>query len=120
MTTDNLLAQLFPSCAADIPEQFRLGAPIEQRDYLVDGQLRVWNGPWPKCSARCNWVTSAYKSAARRCWMPTPPSAPSTPPCRAYDRGQGEWPTMRVVDRIRHVEAFLRACANSVMRWSSC
>jgi glyceraldehyde-3-phosphate dehydrogenase (NADP+) len=27
---------------------------------------------------------------------------------RAYNRGQGEWPTMRVVDRIRHVEAFLR------------
>lgn len=45
MTTSNLLAQLFPASAADIPEQFRLAAPIEQRDYLVDGQLQVWNGP---------------------------------------------------------------------------
>ncbi|NWD88089.1 NADP-dependent glyceraldehyde-3-phosphate dehydrogenase, partial [Pseudomonas sp. K5002] len=44
MTTDNLLAQLFPT-AAEIPEQFRLAAPIEQRDYLVGGQLHVWNGP---------------------------------------------------------------------------
>lgn len=26
---------------------------------------------------------------------------------RAYDRGQGSWPTMRVAERIQHVEAFL-------------
>src|SRR5207253_291580 len=25
----------------------------------------------------------------------------------AYDRGQGNWPTMRVAERIQHVEAFL-------------
>jgi len=48
MTTSNLLAQLFPASAAAVPEQFQLGAPIEQRDYLVDGQLQVWNGPLAK------------------------------------------------------------------------
>jgi glyceraldehyde-3-phosphate dehydrogenase (NADP+) len=45
MTTSNLLDELFPATASDIPEQYRLAAPIEQRDYLVDGQLQVWNGP---------------------------------------------------------------------------
>ena len=45
MTTSNLLDELFPATADDIPEQYRLAAPIEQRDYLVDGQLQVWNGP---------------------------------------------------------------------------
>ncbi len=44
MTTANRLDNLFPSLA-EIPEQYRLGEPIEQRDYLVDGQLRTWQGP---------------------------------------------------------------------------
>ncbi|MGV6477660.1 hypothetical protein, partial [Azotobacter vinelandii] len=35
---------VFPSIQ-DIPEKYRLGAPIEQRDYLVDGELRRWDGP---------------------------------------------------------------------------
>ncbi len=38
------LDSLFPSLDA-IPEQYRPDAPIEQRDYLVDGQLRHWDGP---------------------------------------------------------------------------
>ena len=108
MTTDNLLAQLFPSCAADIPEQFRLGAPIEQRDYLVDGQLRVWNGPLAQ-------VLSPVQLGDERVQIGSTPLLDADTALsaldaavRAYDRGQGEWPTMRVVDRIRHVEAFLR------------
>ena len=111
MTTDNLLAQLFPT-AAEIPEQFRLAAPIEQRDYLVGGQLHVWNGPLAE-------VRSPVQ--LRGADGDTPVIIGSTPlldadtaltaldaAVAAYDRGQGAWPTMRVVDRIQHVEAFLR------------
>ncbi|MGH8395275.1 MAG: aldehyde dehydrogenase family protein, partial [Pseudomonas sp.] len=111
MTTDNLLAQLFPT-AAEIPEQFRLAAPIEQRDYLVGGQLHVWNGPLAE-------VRSPVQ--LRGTDGDTPVIIGSTPlldadtaltaldaAVAAYDRGQGAWPTMRVVDRIQHVEAFLR------------
>ncbi|KAA0947755.1 MULTISPECIES: NADP-dependent glyceraldehyde-3-phosphate dehydrogenase [unclassified Pseudomonas] len=111
MSTDNLLANLFPA-AADIPEQFRLAAPIEQRDYLVDGQLRVWDGPLAQ-------VRSPVQLHGPD--GDTPVIIGSTPlldaetaltaldaAVRAYDRGQGSWPTMRVVERIQHVEAFLR------------
>src|SRR5450830_1665049 len=108
MTTDNLLAQLFPTSAADIPEQFRLAAPIEQRDYLVDGQLQVWNGPLAQ-------VLSPVQLGDERVNIGSTPLLDADTALtaldaavRAYDRGQGEWPTMRVVDRIRHVEAFLR------------
>ena len=44
MTTAKVLSNLFPA-ASDIPEAYRLPDPVEQRDYLVDGQLRIWNGP---------------------------------------------------------------------------
>ncbi|MGV6477813.1 hypothetical protein, partial [Azotobacter vinelandii] len=44
MSTESRLHTLFPA-AADIPEQYRPGAPLEQRDYLVDGELRRWDGP---------------------------------------------------------------------------
>lgn len=111
MTTDNLLAHLFPT-AADIPEQYRLAAPIEQRDYLVDGQLQVWAGPLAQ-------VRSPVQLHGPD--GDTPVIIGSTPlldaetaltaldaAVRAYDRGQGTWPTMRVVERIQHVEAFLR------------
>ena len=35
-----------------IPEQYRPDAPIEQRDYLVDGQLRHWDARWRRYAAR--------------------------------------------------------------------
>ncbi|TDR46029.1 glyceraldehyde-3-phosphate dehydrogenase (NADP+) [Pseudomonas brenneri] len=111
MTTNHLLANLFPR-ANDIPEQFRLAAPIEQRDYLVDGQLRTWNGPLAQVRSPVQLVGADGD---------TPVIIGSTPlldadtallaldaAVRAYDRGQGQWPTMRVVERIQHVEAFLR------------
>src|SRR5471032_693770 len=108
MTTSNLLDQLFPTSAADIPEQFRLAAPIEQRDYLVDGQLQVWNGPLAQ-------VLSPVQLGDERVHIGSTPLLDADTALtaldaavRAYDRGQGEWPTMRVAERIQHVEAFLR------------
>ena len=37
------LKQLFPT-AGDIPEEYRLSSPIHQRSWLVNGELRTWNG----------------------------------------------------------------------------
>src|SRR3990167_5556641 len=108
MTTSNLLAQLFPTSGSQIPEQFRVAAPIEQGDYLVDGQLRVWNGPLAR-------VQSPVQLGDERVHIGSTPLLDAETALtaldaavRAYDRGQGEWPTMRVVERIQHVEAFLR------------
>ncbi|WP_375417304.1 hypothetical protein [uncultured Hymenobacter sp.] len=38
-TTADQLTQLFPESDAAIPEQWRLPAPLPQRDYLRDGEL---------------------------------------------------------------------------------
>jgi glyceraldehyde-3-phosphate dehydrogenase (NADP+) len=110
MTTDSRLHNLFPRLA-DIPEQYRLGTPIEQRDYLVDGELRIWNGPLATVYSPVYISTAAGDEQA--ILGKTPQLDADTAlvaldaAVRAYDNGQGAWPTMRVADRIQHVEAFL-------------
>ncbi|PUA43409.1 NADP-dependent glyceraldehyde-3-phosphate dehydrogenase [Pseudomonas protegens] len=110
MTTANVLTNLFPA-AADIPEAYRLPDPVEQRDYLVDGELRTWSGPLAQVRS------PIYLSGAdgdRQVILGSTPLLDADTALtaldaavRAYDRGQGAWPTMRVAERIQHVEAFL-------------
>ncbi|SEI56067.1 NADP-dependent glyceraldehyde-3-phosphate dehydrogenase [Pseudomonas sp. NFR16] len=111
MTLQNRLDNLYPR-AEDIPEQFRAGPAIEQRDYLVNGELRQWQGPLAPVLSPVSLKTDAGLE---------PVVLGSTPlmdadtamtaldaAVKAYDRGQGAWPTMRVADRIHHVETFLK------------
>ena len=34
---------IFPT-TKDIPTAYSIGEPIEQREYLIDGELRTWKG----------------------------------------------------------------------------
>jgi glyceraldehyde-3-phosphate dehydrogenase (NADP+) len=110
MTQVSRLGSLFPSLA-EIPEAYRLGAPIEQRDYLVDGQLRTWSGPLATVRSP---VYLATEQGDRQVILGSTPELDEQAALdaleaavRAYDNGQGAWPTMRVAERIQHVEAFL-------------
>lgn len=110
MTTASRLDTLFPTLA-EIPEQYCLGEPIEQRDYLVDGQLRTWNGPLATVRSP---VFLATEQGDQQVILGSTPQLDAEAALvaldaavRAYDNGQGAWPTMRVVERIQHVEAFL-------------
>ncbi|WP_439858800.1 NADP-dependent glyceraldehyde-3-phosphate dehydrogenase [Pseudomonas sp. MBLB4136] len=110
MTQVSRLGSLFPSLA-EIPEAYRLGAPIEQRDYLVDGQLRTWKGPLATVRSP---VYLATEQGDRQVILGSTPELDEQAALdaleaavRAYDNGQGAWPTMRVAERIQHVEAFL-------------
>ncbi|MEK1910979.1 MAG: aldehyde dehydrogenase family protein, partial [Pseudomonas chlororaphis] len=110
MTTAPLLNTLFP-VAADIPEQYRLDGQVEQREYLVDGQLQTWNGPLalvrsPVYLATAHGDEQVILGSTPLLDADTALTALDAA-VRAYDRGQGAWPTMRVAERIQHVEAFL-------------
>ena len=110
MTTANNLQNLFPS-PAEIPEKYRLDGQTEQREYLVDGQLRTWNGPLalvrsPVYLAGPNGDEQVILGSTPLLDADTALTALDAA-VRAYDRGQGLWPTMRVAERIQHVETFL-------------
>lgn len=107
---DRLLDSLFPS-AENIPETWRLGAPLEQREYLVNGELRRWEGPlatvrspvWLKQGSEEHQVVLGSAPLLDADTALTALDAA----VQAYDKGRGAWPTLRVAERIQHVESFL-------------
>lgn len=111
MTLDSRLATLFPTFE-QIPEQYRPGPAIEQREYLVDGALQVW--PGALAPVRSPVYLKDGEGHQSVILGSTPLMDAETAmtaldaAVKAYDRGQGAWPTMRVVERIQHVEAFLK------------
>ncbi|MCQ4323983.1 NADP-dependent glyceraldehyde-3-phosphate dehydrogenase [Stutzerimonas stutzeri] len=111
MSSENALNNLFPS-AARIPEQYRLDIPIEQREYLLDGQLHRWEGPLasvrsPICLTHGDGHTEQVILGSAPLMDAEAALAALDAAVRAYDNGQGAWPTLRVAERIRHVESFL-------------
>ncbi|KGF65268.1 NADP-dependent glyceraldehyde-3-phosphate dehydrogenase [Pseudomonas lutea] len=111
MTLHTRLDNLYPR-ADEIPEQFRAGPAIEQRDYLVNGELHQWQGPLAPVLSPVSLRTDAGLESVVLGSTPlmdadTAMSALDAA-VKAYDRGQGAWPTMRVADRIHHVETFLK------------
>ncbi|WP_175650185.1 NADP-dependent glyceraldehyde-3-phosphate dehydrogenase [Pseudomonas sp. Marseille-P9899] len=107
---DRLLDSLFPT-AEDIPEAYRLGEPLEQRDYLVNGELRRWDGPLATVRSPV-WLREGNEE--RQVILGSAPLLDADTALtaldaavHAYDKGRGAWPTMRVAERIRHVEGFL-------------
>jgi glyceraldehyde-3-phosphate dehydrogenase (NADP+) len=108
----DFLANLFPSVES-IPTQFNLDSYREQREYLINGELRTWTGT-------LNSVTSpVYLKEGKGYQQKIIGSTPLLTKyealdalesaVKAYDLGHGTWPTMSVVQRIEHVERFLAA-----------
>jgi len=106
------LANVFHS-EDDIPEQYKISKPIEQREYLINGELKTWDG-------NLNPVLSpvfikegdkfVQKNIGSTPLLTTKESlAALDAAVKAYDLGHGEWPTKSVQGRIEHVEKFLTA-----------
>ncbi|MFK7813131.1 MAG: aldehyde dehydrogenase family protein, partial [Maribacter sp.] len=92
-----------------VPVEFQITETINQRHYLVDGELKEWNGK----SADVHSTISSTEEYA-----PTfLGSAPDMGELEALDalnaaekafrKGQGAWPTMRVRERIDCMELFV-------------
>ncbi len=104
------LASLFP-VAGQVPAEFRLDTASYERLYLLDGQLRTWEGPLVEVSSpicirdngplkrtiigRVPLMDEAAALAALDAAM------------RAWDHGRGPWPTANVMARIEAVECFV-------------
>ena len=110
MTTVSQLEHLFPTLA-EIPERYRPGAPIEQREYLVNGELRRWDGPLASVRSP---IFLAGEQGDQQVVLGSTPLLDADAALvaldaavQAYDHGQGLWPNLRVAERIQHVEGFL-------------
>ncbi|MBS1976082.1 MAG: NADP-dependent glyceraldehyde-3-phosphate dehydrogenase [Bacteroidetes bacterium] len=104
------LSDLFPS-ESEIPQQSRLPQLIEQREYLINGELRRWEGPMNPVMSPVfirNGNSLEQKVIGSTPLLTTKESMEAlNAAVAAYDLGHGTWPLMTVSQRIEHVEKFL-------------
>lgn len=105
-----VLQNIFPA-KNNIPAQWQLGEPIEQREYLVNGELKIWNGAMNEIvspvsiqdgdTVKKNIIGSTPLLTEKESLEALDAAV------NAYNNGTGEWPTMSITKRIAHVEQFL-------------
>ena len=109
MITDTEIRSLFSGDNV-VPEPFRIPAPIEQRQYLCNGEIRIWNGPQQDVlSPICETVDGTVvqkRIGSYPMLTETEALEALDAAVQAYDNGRGEWPTLSVEERIRHMETF--------------
>ncbi|WP_298417470.1 NADP-dependent glyceraldehyde-3-phosphate dehydrogenase [uncultured Kordia sp.] len=93
----------------NIPEQYQIKETITQNTYLVDGKLKEWTGTTSEVYSTIS-STETYQPTL----LGTIPTLGETEALEAldaavnaYSKGQGLWPTMKVVDRIACMEKFV-------------
>lgn len=106
-----VLANIFPQLS-DIPVEWQLNGFIEQREYLVNGELKTWQGPMNEVVSPISLNTG---STIEKNTIGSTPLLTSTESLEAleaavnaYQNGTGEWPTMSIANRIGHIELFLK------------
>jgi glyceraldehyde-3-phosphate dehydrogenase (NADP+) len=103
------IASIFPD-ESQIPEEFQLKEPLHQREFLINGELRAWEGE----------TQEAYSAIYVRKDGKLEPKLIGSFPLMtekeallamvaandAYDRGKGYWCTASVSERIERVQDF--------------
>jgi len=105
-----MLKNIFP-LVSEIPTEWQLNEFIEQREYLVNGELCIWDGPMNEVVSP---VSMNIDNSVKKNIIGTTPLltqkeslAALDAAVAAYSNGTGEWPTMSIANRILHVERFL-------------
>jgi glyceraldehyde-3-phosphate dehydrogenase (NADP+) len=111
MTIPIELGKLF-STEDEIPAEFQIREPVCQSEFLINGELREWNGPTQEVFSPVYIKTN---SGLTRKYLGSYPLLSGETilevlavAVKAYDNGKGLWPTMPVAGRIRHMQEFVR------------
>jgi acyl-CoA reductase-like NAD-dependent aldehyde dehydrogenase len=104
------LKQLFPS-ESDILAEHQPPAPIHQREYLINGELRTWNGAVetvrsPVCVRHPDDALEQVELGSYPIGGELEAEEALAAAVAAYDEGRGVWPTMTVADRIACMQNF--------------
>jgi len=94
--------------ATAIPEEFQITDLIHQKKYLVNGELKSWEGNTTEVFSTIS-SSEAYKPTLLGSIpdMGEPEAMDALDGAmNAFNRGQGVWPTMHVKDRIECMEKF--------------
>lgn len=92
-----------------IPSQFQITKPLCQDTYLVNGELKKWNGTFTDVYSTIS-SSDEYKPTllgSIPAMGETEADEVTKAAFEAYDNGQGLWPTMKVIDRIKCMQDFV-------------
>jgi glyceraldehyde-3-phosphate dehydrogenase (NADP+) len=105
-----------------IPTEFQIKNLLNQDTYLVNGELKKWTGETSEVYSTIS-STQNY-SPTLLGTIPTMGEAIADEVVKsavaAYDKGQGIWPTMKVIDRIKCMENFvtqMKATRSEVVKY---
>ncbi|WP_080240868.1 NADP-dependent glyceraldehyde-3-phosphate dehydrogenase [Spirosoma rigui] len=106
-----VLASLFPANEQAVPAEYRID-PIHQREYLLNGEMRSWNGRVsdvysPVCYPDANGILQRQLVGSFPVTGPAEALEALEAAVAAYDNGRGEWPQMSVAGRIQCMETFV-------------
>ena len=94
---------------SEIPSEYKITSLLHQNTYLVSGKLKKWTGNTADVFSTIS-STEDYKPTL----LGTVPDLGEKEAlealdsaCLAYGKGQGLWPTMKVIDRIACMEKFV-------------
>ena len=100
---------IFPPSMVAIPEEYRQER-FEQHHYLINGELRLWTGPFQEVSSPICFAGADGPQQVEIGTFPllgeTEALAALSAAVAAYDHGRGLWPTMTVAERIDRVQRF--------------
>jgi len=100
---------LFPT-DNQIPDAFQLQAPLNQRTYLINGELRHWGGEVEAVISPIHIQTDQGLVPTTVGYFPLLSEQESlaalNAAVNAYNRGRGLWPTLSVGQRIEQVQDF--------------
>jgi glyceraldehyde-3-phosphate dehydrogenase (NADP+) len=109
MDLEAKIKEIFPP-ESEVPGELNLPEPLEQRQYLVNGELRHWSGPMQEVHSP---IYLQGPQGLSRKFLGCYPLLGETEALevleaalRAYDHGQGPWPAMSVRERLGHLEQF--------------
>lgn len=108
----NSLAEIFPT-ESSIPDQYKISSYLEQRQYLIDGELKLWQGELNPVMSPIflkDGNTMKQKAIGSTPLLNAEEALKALESAvKAHDLGKGVWPMMSVSNRIEHVEKFLSA-----------
>jgi glyceraldehyde-3-phosphate dehydrogenase (NADP+) len=105
-----------------IPLEYQITVPLHQSTYLVNGELKPWTGATTQVFST---ISSTEEYAPTLLGSIPSMGAEAADEAvvsaeKAYNNGQGQWPTMKVVDRIKCMDNFvtqMKATRNEVVKY---
>ncbi|HBE79874.1 MAG TPA: NADP-dependent glyceraldehyde-3-phosphate dehydrogenase, partial [Firmicutes bacterium] len=94
----------------EIPAEFQIKAPVCQSEFLINGELREWDGPAQEVFSPVYLQTASglapkylgsYPLLSTEIVLEALNAA-----VKAYNNGKGTWPTMPVAERIHSMQEF--------------